>query len=83
MEPAIHRIGIVHEKINDIEIQVYDRERTMCDLLRHSGKIDPEILNKAILFYMEDNRMNILALIDYANRMRVYSRVKHRLRVWW
>ena len=82
MEPHILDIGIAHEDVNGTELRIYDRERTLCDLLRHSGKIDREILNKAIQNYLKDERKNIRTLIQYAKTLRVYSKVQKWIGVW-
>lgn len=82
MEPHLLDIGVTHEDVNGTELRIYDRERTICDILRHSGKIDREILNKAIQSYLKDDKKNIRNLIQYAKSLRVYSKVQQWIGVW-
>ena len=35
-------------------IRIYDRDRTICDVLRHMKEVDKEIFNKAIRCYVDD-----------------------------
>jgi len=82
MEPHLLAIGITHENINGTVLQIYDRERTICDVLRYAGKLDQEILNKAIQNYLKDEKKNIRNLIKYTKSLRVYSKVQQWLGVW-
>lgn len=82
LEPHLLNIGIVHENINGTELQIYNRERTICDILRHSGKIDREILNKAIQSYLKDDKKNIRNLLQYSKSLRVNSKVEQWIGVW-
>lgn len=82
MEPHLLDIGITHEKFNDNDLRIYDRDRSICDILRRSGKIDREILNKAIQNYLKDNKRNIRNLIEYSKSLRVYSKVQQWIGVW-
>lgn len=81
-EPHLLEIGVTHENVNGTELQIYDRERTICDILRHSGKINRELLNKAIQNYLKDNNKNIRNLIQYSKSLRVYSKVQQWIGVW-
>ncbi len=82
MEPHILEIGITHEIIQGTKFQIYDRERTLCDLLRRAGKIDRELLNKTIQNYLKDEKKNIRNLIQYGKKLRVYSKIQQWLGVW-
>jgi len=82
MEPHLLVIGVTHENVNGTELKICDRDRTICDILRHSEKIDREILNKAIQNYLKDNKKNIRNLIQYSKSLRVYSKVQQWIGVW-
>ncbi|MHB1394169.1 MAG: type IV toxin-antitoxin system AbiEi family antitoxin domain-containing protein [Clostridia bacterium] len=82
MEPHLLAIGVTHDNVNGIELQICDRDRTICDILRHSEKIDREVLNKSIQNYLKDNKKNIQNLIQYSKSLRVYSKVQQWIGVW-
>ena len=48
IEPTILSIGATRGEINFTDIRIYDRDRTICDVLRNMNKMDKEIFNKAI-----------------------------------
>lgn len=78
----ILEIGMMDSAVNGTILRIYDRERTVCDLLRHSAKIDREILNKAIQCYLNDNQKSVGNLIQYARTLRVYAKVQQWIGVW-
>jgi len=47
---------------------VYDKERTICDVLRYVNKMDREIFNKALKNYINDNTKNIQRILEYSIR---------------
>ncbi len=81
-EPDTLSLGISKESINSIEINIYDRDRTICDCLRSINKMDKETFNKAVQAYISDPRKNINNLTTYAKRLRVYKKVQDLIGVW-
>ena len=47
LEPALLSIGVTRGEINFTDVRIYDRDRTICDVLRNMNKMDKEIFNKA------------------------------------
>ena len=39
-------LGEASGKIDSIDVRIYDRDRTICDVLRNMNKMDKEIFNK-------------------------------------
>lgn len=81
-EPHILDLGITKDVMNGRTVQIYDRERTLCDVLRYYNKIDKELINNAIQSYLKDNSRDIRRLISYAKQLRVYKKVQQWLGVW-
>ena len=52
-----------------------NRERTICDMFKHRGKVDNEMFSKAVNAYANDTQKNLTALSDYAKKLRVYNKV--------
>lgn len=82
VEPAILAIGETKGEIDFIDVSIYDRDRTICDVLRNMNKMDKEIFNKAIQNYVKDPKKNIPNLMQYAKKLRVQKRVKDLIGVW-
>lgn len=75
-------IGVTEGNINGIDVRIYDRDRTICDVIRYANKLDREILNRAIQAYLADAGKNIIRLIEYAKQLRVYKKVQLWIGVW-
>ena len=82
VEPELVILGETKGTIDCIEVRIYDRDRTICDVLKHMNRIDKEVFNKAIQKYVQDPKKNIPDLIQYAKVLRVQKRVKDLIGVW-
>ena len=82
VEPALLTLGESVGKIDLSEVRIYDRDRTICDVLRNMNKMDKEIFNKAIQNYINDPKKNVPNLMIYAKELRVQKRVKDLIGVW-
>ena len=75
-------IGITALEIGGQKIKIYDRERVICDCLKHKNKIDREMFNKAVQAYLNDSKKNIKNLASYAKQLRVYKKAQDLIGVW-
>ena len=82
VEPALLHLGETDGIIEFTKVRIYDRDRTICDVLRNMNKMDNEIFNKAIQGYVKDPKKNIPNLMQYAKALRVQKRVKNIIEVW-
>ena len=82
VEPSLLSLGETGGKIDFEKIRIYDRDRTICDVLRNMNKMDKEIFNKAVQNYVKDPKKNISNLMEYAKVLRVQKRVKDLIGVW-
>ena len=76
------KIGVVDTEIDYIKMNTYDRERVICDCLKHKNKMDSEMFNKAIQAYLNDSQKNIKNLGAYAKQLRVYKKAQDLIGVW-
>ncbi len=81
-EKHILEVGLSKIDLNGNTARIYDKERTICDCLRYIGKMDKEIFNKAIQYYIRDPKKNIPNLMKYAKQLRVEKKVKDLIGVW-
>lgn len=82
VEPALLPLGKTEVVIELTKVCIYDRDRTICDVLRNMNKMDKEIFNKAIQSYIKDPQKNIPHLMEYAKALRVQKKVKDLIGVW-
>ncbi len=82
VESVLVSLGETKGSINFIDVRIYDRDRTICDVLRNMNKMDKEIFNKAIQGYVKDPKKNIPNLMEYAKVLRMQKRVKDMIGVW-
>ena len=82
VEPALLSLGETDGIIEFTKVRIYDRDRTVCDVLRNMSKIDKEIFNKAIQNYIKDHQKNIPNLMEYAKALRVQKKVNDLIGVW-
>lgn len=74
-------LGKTRGLFNEIELPVYDRERTICDCFKYKSKMDNEMFNKAVKAYAADDKKNLGNLSKYAKEMRVYKKVTELMEV--
>lgn len=74
--------GITEAVYEDYILKIFDRDRLICECIKHENKMDREIYNKAIQAYINDNKKNITNLLDYAKRRNIHKKVRERIGVW-
>lgn len=57
-------------------VSVYDRERTICDLIKNKGNTDIQVFQNAMKEYMRSDGKNLLNLMDYASKLHVEDEVR-------
>lgn len=62
-------------------IRVYNKERTICDIVRSRNVIDPAIVNDGIKRYLSEKEKNIPKLIQYAEKFRVEKIIRQYVEV--
>jgi predicted transcriptional regulator of viral defense system len=77
-----YHVGIADGEIDGKPVKVYDRERTICDLLLHRNKVDGEVFNTAIQRYINDPEKMKARLMKYAKLLHVEKKVREVLGIW-
>lgn len=62
-------------------IRIYDKERTICDLIRSRNRMDVAILNEGIKRYLAVKDKDLSKLMKYAKELRVDKTMRHYLEV--
>jgi predicted transcriptional regulator of viral defense system len=64
------------------EINIFDKDRTICDVIRNESKMDKEIVNQAIKSYIGDPQKNASSLLKYAKKMRAENKLRTMIGMW-
>ena len=81
VQTDLFELGKTKMQINGFELNVYDKERTICDCFKYKNQIDREIFNKAVNAYIADDKKNLANLSNYSKQMRVYKKVAEIMEV--
>jgi len=74
-----YKTGIMNREINGNKIQIYDREKTLCDCFRYRNKIGQDVVNEAFKEYINGKYINIDKLLKYAKKVGPYNELKKYL----
>lgn len=63
------------------DIKTYNRERTICDLVRNRNQIDINFVNEALKKYVLDKNKNLNQLYEYANLLGIQKVIRESIEV--
>ena len=69
------KLGLLNMPVGGSNIQVYDRERTVCDFFRKRRQLGDDLAVEILQAYMRGVK-NLQILFDYAGRLRIKSVIK-------
>ena len=58
-------------------VNSYNMERTVCDVINNKTNMDIEIANKAIKNCIKNKEFNASLMFEYAKKMKIYDKVKN------
>lgn len=64
-----------------MKIKVYDKERTICDIVKNKNNIDMEIFSNAIKNYIKSSDKNLNKLMRYAKELKVEKKIREYMEV--
>lgn len=90
VEESILEIGVMEIETyldeenhnNKIITRIYDKDKTICDVIRHRNKMDKEVFNSSIRKYVKDNDKNLNNLYKYARELNILGIVETYIGVW-
>jgi predicted transcriptional regulator of viral defense system len=63
------------------DITVYDKERTICDIIRSRSRIDKQILHDGLKRYVKDTSKNLNNLLEYAKKMGIDNVLRNYMEI--
>ncbi len=82
LEPKFIEIGVDTIEIEGVEVRLYDRDRTICDVLRYETKLEKEVFTNAIKNYVKGPKKNVRNLFEYAEIFNIKNKVQTYIGVW-
>lgn len=82
IEPHYLSLGVDTIQIEGLDIKIFNRDRTICDVLRYENKLDREVFTKAIHNYISDPKKNIGRLIEYSEKMNIKNKMRTYIGLW-
>lgn len=82
MESNLLRIGVESNKVEDVDVKIFNRDRTICDVLRYENKLEKETFTKAIQRYTNDPNINVKRLLEYSEILNIKNKVKTYIGMW-
>jgi len=74
--PEIYDLGVVKTQSPcGNALRVYDRERTLCDIVKGNSACDIQLVNQAMKTYAGSSEKDMSKLIAYAGRLRVKPKI--------
>ncbi len=78
----LYNVGIIEiTSPQGAKIYVYDRERTICDLVRDRKKVDMQLYSNALNVYFKSREKNIRRLMKYGKVFRITEELEKYMEV--
>jgi predicted transcriptional regulator of viral defense system len=74
--------GVTTIEIDGCTMNIFDRDRLICECLKYEAAMDKETFNRAVQAYLADPKKKIKNLLAYAKRRKVIKRVHDVIGVW-
>src|SRR6056297_2963361 len=82
IEPKFLEVGLDKIQIGNVKVRIYDRDRTICDVLRYESKLEKEVFNNAVQRYVKDPKKNMRKLFEYAEILNTMNKTQTYIGVW-
>jgi len=80
-DKSVLNIGKSSVEINNVLVNIYDLEKSVCDAVKFRNKIGKDLLNEVLNEYLKRSDKNIDKLIKYAKQLRIERILKNYLEV--
>ena len=72
-----HLLGVTEKRSpGGFLIKVYDKERTICDIVKARDKMDSQVFTNALKAYSKDREKDLTKLMEYAKKLKVEKLVR-------
>jgi len=81
-DPKFLNVGVSTFEIQGVEVRIFDRDRTLCDIMRYEKKLEKEVVTNAVMRYIKDPKMNVRRLFEYAEVLNITNKVQSQIGKW-
>ncbi|MEM9888379.1 MAG: type IV toxin-antitoxin system AbiEi family antitoxin domain-containing protein [Bacteroidota bacterium] len=74
-----YQIGVIKKEVNGVFINIYDREKTICDYIKFRNKLEVSMVKEVLQTYLSDSNRNIVQLKKYSRELRISTILDHYL----
>lgn len=74
-EGAAYETGIINAEVEGEMVEMYDAEKTVCDMVRYQKKVGMDILKEVLNTYLQRKPRNIHKLLEYASALNIGEEV--------
>lgn len=82
MESKFLEVGIDTIQIEGVDVKIFNRDRTICDVLRYENRLEREVFTNAIQRYVKDPKKNIKRLLEYSEIFNIKNKVQTYIGMW-
>ncbi len=82
LKPNILEIGVDSIQVAGVTVKIFNRDRTICDVLRYENKLEREVVSNAIQRYVNDRNKNTRRLLEYGEKFKIQNKLQTYLGVW-
>ena len=73
----VYELGVIEIKTPfGSTVKAYNKEKTICDVIKNKSSMDIETRNKAIRECIKSNDFDANKMFEYAKQMRIYKKVR-------
>jgi len=80
-DKSVLKLGAEIVRIDNIPVEIYDVEKSVCDAVKFRNKVGKDILNEVLTEYLKRIDKNIDKLIKYSKQLRIEFILKNYLDV--
>ena len=81
-EPQVLTLGTQVTQIGEYEMDIYTKDRLICDVLKYEEKMDRMLFREGVFSYIEDPEKDVAKLMEFAAARKVRKKVQAMIGVW-
>lgn len=78
---AQFQVGVEEICINETMVKIFNREKTICDIIRYREKLGTDLMKEGLRNYLTSSSKNITKLVSYADQLRIRTVLEKYLEV--
>ena len=81
-EKEVLSLGVTKTTIGNSTMNIYTKDRLICDVLKYEDKMKREDFKTAALAYIQDDDKDVSSLMECASKRKVRQKVQNMIGVW-